>query len=65
VPARGFLGTPDQLAHAVGGQLISEEPGAAWILVPGAPARADRYFPLAASTGDRIWYRDGMITTCA
>ena len=66
LPSRGFLGTPAELARAVAGQLISQDPQDAWVLVPGRPApRADRYFPVIARSGERIWYRDGSVGLCA
>lgn len=65
LPSRGFLGSPTELAAAVQGQLIGSDPQATWILVPGQPLpRADRYFPLTARSGERIWYRDGSVQVC-
>lgn len=65
LPLRGFLGTPAQLAQAVRGQLITDDPQTAWILVRDADLpRADRYFPLIARSGERVWYRDGSVAAC-
>jgi len=65
LPNRGFLGSPAELARAVDGQLIDTDPQITWILVPGHPLpRADRYFPLVAMTGERIWYREGSVSAC-
>jgi hypothetical protein len=66
LPSGGFLGTPLQLAQAVHGQLIATDPQTTWVLVPGLELpHADRYFPLAAPTGEHIWYRDGSVQACA
>ena len=66
VPQHGFLGTPAELAGALHGQLIPTDPQNVWVLVPGDPhPRADRYFPLTARSGERVWYRDGSVQACA
>lgn len=66
LPSRGFLGSPDELAAAVHGQLIGGDPQTTWILVPGAPLpSADRYFPLIARSGEHVWFRDGSVHACA
>lgn len=66
LPSRGFLGSPDELAVVVQGQLIGSDPQTTWILVPGWPLpHADRYFPLIARSGEHIWYRDGSVQVCA
>jgi len=65
LPHRGFLGSPAELARAVNGQVIAADPQTTWILVPGNPLpRAERYFPLTATTGERIWYREGSVSAC-
>ncbi len=65
LPYRGFLGSPAELARAVNGQVIDSDPQTTWILVPGHPLpRAERYFPLVAMTGERIWYREGSVSAC-
>jgi len=66
LPSGGFLGTPDQLADAVQGRLIPSDPQTTWVLVgEAAHARADRWFPVVARSGERIWYRDGSVEACA
>jgi hypothetical protein len=66
LPERGFLGTPTELASALQGLLIPVDPQSTWVLVPGDPhPRADRFFPLTTRTGERVWYRDGSVGTCA
>jgi hypothetical protein len=65
LPSRGFVGTAEQLAAAVAGLLIQSDPQAVWVLVaPEGRRRADRYFPVAVPTGERVWYRDGSLRTC-
>lgn len=66
LPSGGFLGTPAELARAVDGLLIPSDPLTAWVLVTDAEGtHADRWFPLVATGGERVWYRDGSIARCA
>ncbi len=66
LPSRGFLGSSQQLAEAVGGVLIHDDPQSIWVLVlSDGRRRADQYFPIQARTGDRVWYLGASVQACA
>jgi len=66
LPSRGFLGSGQQLAEAVGGVLIHDDPQSIWVLtLSDGRRRADEYFPILARTGDKVWYLDASVQACA